>query len=218
MDLDAELPTPTGVWSLAYASSFSGKKIVTVLNTDKYTATSSMLASGHFGNNQAGQLKVLVVFTSTDAVDRQEPVTPLRRDEYSTPVKEEKKRKVKQEDTSPAPRHKKRVKQEEHIKKESSTGDMDQVKQEVHVKVKPEEPVPAASRRSPTGDELEDIAEEIIVHEDVADLCGVEDPLRDPMFGGIPGDKGSGAVSALAQQGACHKRRPIHGHLGAQIK
>ncbi|KAH8657240.1 hypothetical protein BGZ61DRAFT_567901 [Ilyonectria robusta] len=187
--------TNRDLWSLSYASSFSGKKIVTVPNTDKYTTPSSMLASGHFGNNQAGQLKVLVVLTSTDVVDKQEPVTPLRPDEYSTPVKEEKKRKVKQEDPSPAPRRKKRIKQEEHVKKESRTGDTYKVKQGVHIKVKPEEPVPTASRQSPTDDELEDIVEEIIVHEDVADLCEVEDPLRDLLFDGIPGDKGSGGMA-----------------------
>ena len=191
--------TNRDLWTLSYASSFSGKKIVTVPNTDKYTTPSSMLASGHFGNNQAGQLKVLVVLTSTDVVDKQEPVTPIRPDEYSTPVKEEKKRKVKQEDTSPAPRYKKRVKQKEHIK-ESSTGDTDQVKQEVHVKVKPEEPVLTASRQSPTDDELEDIVEEIIVHEDVADLCEVEDPLRDAMFDGIPGDKGGGGMVDIGDE------------------
>ncbi|RKK45806.1 hypothetical protein BFJ69_g18244, partial [Fusarium oxysporum] len=122
--------TNRDLWSLSYASSFSGKKIVTVPNTDKYTTPSSMLASGHFGNNQAGQLKVLVVLTSTDVVDKQEPVTPLRSDGYSTPVKEEKKRKVKQEDTSPALNREKRIKQEVHVKKEGSAGNTDQVKQE----------------------------------------------------------------------------------------
>ncbi|KAM4066659.1 hypothetical protein HRG_012129 [Hirsutella rhossiliensis] len=76
-----------------------------------------MLASGHFSNNQAGQLKVLVVLTSTDVVDKQEPVTPLRPDQCSTPVKEDKKRRVKQEDISPASRRKKRVKQESKSRK-----------------------------------------------------------------------------------------------------
>ncbi|KAH7175199.1 hypothetical protein EDB81DRAFT_895588 [Dactylonectria macrodidyma] len=40
--------TNRDLWSLSYASGFSGKKIVTVPNTDKYTTPSSMLASGHF--------------------------------------------------------------------------------------------------------------------------------------------------------------------------
>lgn len=39
--------TNRDLWTLSYASSFSGKKIVTVPNTDKYTTPSSMLASGH---------------------------------------------------------------------------------------------------------------------------------------------------------------------------
>jgi hypothetical protein len=47
-------PTNKDLWSLSYASSFSGKKIITVPNINKYTTPSSMLASGHFGNNQAG--------------------------------------------------------------------------------------------------------------------------------------------------------------------
>ncbi|KAH7124538.1 hypothetical protein EDB81DRAFT_846899 [Dactylonectria macrodidyma] len=157
------------LWSLSYALSFSSKKIVTVLNTDKYTTPSSMLASGHFGNNQVGQLKVLVVLTSTDVVNKQEPVTPLRPDEYSTLVKEEKKRK--------------RIKQEEYVK------------QGVHIKVKPEEPVLTAFRQSLTDDELKDIIKEIIIHEDMADPCEVEDPLRDLLFDDIPSDKGSGGMA-----------------------
>ncbi|KAM6514177.1 hypothetical protein FALCPG4_015335 [Fusarium falciforme] len=108
-------PTNKDLWTVSYASNFSGKKIVTVSNTDKYTTPSSMLASGHFSNNQAGQLKVLVVLTSTEAVDKQEPVTRLRPDEYSAPVKEGKKRKVKEE---------------------ADTTDIGQVKQEIHVKIK----------------------------------------------------------------------------------
>ncbi|KAL9561178.1 hypothetical protein ACKAV7_014533 [Fusarium commune] len=182
--------TNRDLWSLSYASSFSGKKIVTVPNTDKYTTPSSMLASGHFGNNQAGQLKVLVVLTSTDVVDKQEPVTPLRSDGYSTPVKEEKKRKVKQEDTSPALNREKRIKQEVHVKKEGSAGNTDQVKQEIHIKMKPEGRVPAAFCESLTDDELESIADEIVVHEDVVDLVEVEDPLHDQTFDSIPGHKG----------------------------
>jgi hypothetical protein len=182
--------TNRDLWSLSYASGFSGKKIVTVPNTVKYTTPSSMLASGHFGNNQAGQLKVLVVLTSTDVVDKQEPATPLRSDGYSTPVKEEKKRKVKQEDTSPALNREKRIKQEVHVKKEGSAGNTDQVKQEVHIKMKPEGRVPAAFCESLTGDELESIADEIVVHEDVVDLVEVEDPLHDQTFDSIPGHKG----------------------------
>ncbi|KAH7124546.1 hypothetical protein EDB81DRAFT_846881 [Dactylonectria macrodidyma] len=161
--------TNRDLWSLSYALSFSSKKIVTVLNTDKYTTPSSMLASGHFGNNQVGQLKVLVVLTSTDVVNKQEPVTPLRPDEYSTLVKEEKKRK--------------RIKQEEYVK------------QGVHIKVKPEEPVLTAFRQSLTDDELKDIIKEIIIHEDMADPCEVEDPLRDLLFDDIPSDKGSGGMA-----------------------
>lgn len=186
--------TNRDLWSLSYASSFSGKKIVTVSNTDKYATPSSMLASGHFGNNQAGQLKVLVVLTSRDVVDKQEPVTPLRPDEYSTPVKEEKKRKIKPEDTSPATGHKKRISKERKIKEEDSTKNMDQAKQEIPVKMKQEgpvpTPVPTPSSQSPTDDEREDVFEEIVVCEDVVDLSGMEDPLHDLVFCSIPGDKG----------------------------
>jgi hypothetical protein len=183
--------TNRDLWSLSYASSFSGKKIVSVPNIDKYATPSHMLTSGHFGNNQAGQLKVLVVLTSTEVVDKQEPVTPLRPDGYSTPVKEERKRKVKQEGASPALNHGKRIKQEENVKKEGSAGNTGQVKQEVHIKMKPEEPVPAASCGSLTDDERESIADEIVVHENEADLGEVEDPLHYQMFDSIPGHKGS---------------------------
>lgn len=137
---------------------------------------------------------MLVVLTSTDVVDKQEPVTPLRPDGYSTPVKEEKKRKVKQEDTSPALNREKRIKQEEHVKEEGSAGNTYQVKREVHIKMKPEEPVPTASCESLTDDELESIADEIVVHEDVIDLCEVEDPLHDQMLDSIPGHKESECV------------------------
>src|SRR6185312_8006260 len=176
-------------WSLSYASSFSGKKIVTVSNTDNYVTPSSMLASGHFGNNQAGQLKVMVVLTSTDVVDKQEPVTPLRPDEYSTPVKEEKKRKIKQEDTSPATGRKKRIKKERQIKEEDGPRNMDQAKQEIPVERKQEEPVPTPSSQSPTDDEREDVLDEIVVREDVVGLGEVEDPLHDLVFRSIPGDE-----------------------------
>ncbi|KAG7403440.1 hypothetical protein Forpe1208_v016545 [Fusarium oxysporum f. sp. rapae] len=127
--------TNRDLWSLSYASSFSGKKNVSVPNIDIYATPSNMLTSGHFGNNQAGQLKVLVVLTSTEVVDKQEPVTPLRPDGYSAPVKKEKKRKVKQEGASPALNHAKSIKQEENVKKEGSAGNTDQVKQEVHIKM-----------------------------------------------------------------------------------
>lgn len=60
-----------------------------------------MLASGYFLNNQSGQVKVLVVLISTDMVDKQESITPLRPDEYLMPVRKDKKRKVKQEDSCP---------------------------------------------------------------------------------------------------------------------
>ncbi len=184
-------PTNRDLWSLSYASSFSGKKIVTVPNTDKYATPSSRLASGHFGNNQAGQLKVLVVLTSTDVVDKQEPATPLRPDEYSTPVKEEKKRKVKQEDTSPASGRKKRIKKERQIKEEKGTVETDQVKQEIHVNMKQEAPLPSSSRQSPTGDELGDDVEETVGHGDAIDLREVEDPLHDLLFSTIPVGEGS---------------------------
>jgi hypothetical protein len=50
-------PANKDLWGLSYASTFSGKKIVSVPNTDKYMTPASMLASGHFSNKQAGQLK-----------------------------------------------------------------------------------------------------------------------------------------------------------------
>ncbi|KFA62764.1 hypothetical protein S40285_10795 [Stachybotrys chlorohalonatus IBT 40285] len=184
-------PMNKDLWSLSYASSFSGKKIVTVPNINKYTTPSSMLASGHFGNNQAGQLKVLVILTSTDVVDKQEPVTPLRPDEYSTPVKEERKRKVKQEDTSPALSREKRIKKEDPVKKEGSAGDTGQIQQEVHITMKPEELIPTTFCQSLTDDELESIADEIVVREDVVDLCEMGDSLRDQMLDSVLGPRGS---------------------------
>ncbi|KAM6504645.1 hypothetical protein FSOLCH5_015380 [Fusarium solani] len=187
-------PTNKDLWSLSYASTVSGKKIVTVPNTDKYTTPSSMLASGHFSNNQAGQLKVLVVLTSTDVVDKQEPATPLRPDEYSTPAKEDKKRKVKQEDTSPYSGRKKRVKQEAQVKEERGTVETDQVEQEIHVKIKQEKAVPASSFQSPTHDELGDTAKDTVGHGDVADLSEVEDPPCDLGFDSLPDGKGGEGV------------------------
>jgi len=41
-------PANKELWSLSYASAFSGKKIVTISNLEKYTSPASMLASGHF--------------------------------------------------------------------------------------------------------------------------------------------------------------------------
>jgi hypothetical protein len=193
--------TNRDLWGLSYASSFSGKKIVTVPNTDKYATPSSMLASGHFGNNQAGQLKLLIVLTSTDIVDKQEPVTPLRQDEYTTPVKEEKKPKVKQEDTSHTPHRNKRAKQGEHIKKEGGARTMGQVKQEIHVKTEQEGPITTPSCQSPADGELEDIAEEIVAHEDLVDFCELEDPLHGLVFISMAGDKGSGPSGGTAAGG-----------------
>jgi len=177
------------LWSLSYASSFSGKKIVTVPNTDKYTTPSSMLASGHFGNNQAGQLKVLVVLTSTDVVDKQEQVTPLKLDDYPTPVKEEGKRKIKKEDTSPTGRHKKRIKKEGQIKEEGTIGITDWIKQEIPVKLKQEGPVRPPACQSSVDDELEDVFDEIIVQEVVVDLSEGDDSPQDLKFCSISGDK-----------------------------
>ncbi|PNP53600.1 hypothetical protein FNYG_15723 [Fusarium nygamai] len=56
--------------------------------------------------------------------------------------------------------------------------------------MKPEGRVPAAFCESLTDDELESIADEIVVHEDVVDLVEVEDPLHDQTFDSIPGHKG----------------------------
>ncbi len=185
--------TNRNLWRLSYASSFSGKKIVTVPNTDKYATPSSMLASGHFGNNQAGQLKVLVVLTSMDVVDKQEPVTPLRPDEYATPIKEEKKRKIKQEDASPAAGHKKRIKEEWQSKKEEDTEITGQIKQETPVKIKQEGP--ALSCQSSTDDENEYLFDEIVVCEDVVDLSEVEDPLHDLVLRSISSKEGHEGIA-----------------------
>ncbi|KAL6405411.1 hypothetical protein AUP68_11165 [Ilyonectria robusta] len=170
-------PTNRELWNLSYASYFSGKKIVTVPNTDKYTTPSSMLASGHFSNNQAGQVKVLVVLTSTDVVDKQEPITPLKPDEYLTPVRKDKKRKVKQEDSSPAPEPKKRIKQERQIKKENGAKNGRQVKQE--------NAVPASSYSNPAVDEDSTIVDNIVVKVDAADPSGLEDPVDDLVFDSV---------------------------------
>ncbi|KAH7111987.1 hypothetical protein EDB81DRAFT_953714 [Dactylonectria macrodidyma] len=115
-------------------------------------------------------LKVLVVLTPTEVVDKQEPVTTLRPDEYSTPVKEDKKWKVKQEGTSPSSRRKKRVKQEAQIKEEGDTTEMGQIKQEIQVKIKKEEPDPTSYYQSPMRDEPEDVIKEIVGHGGVVDL------------------------------------------------
>lgn len=66
----------------------------------------------------------------------------------------------------------------------------DQVKQEIHVKMKQEEPIPSSRSQSPTGDELGEAVEETVRHEDVIDLYEVEDPLHDLVFGTIPGGEG----------------------------
>ena len=163
-------PANKGLWSLSYASAFSGKKIVTVANTNKYTTPSSMLASGHFSNNQAGQLKVLVVLTSTQVVDKQEPITPLRPDEFSTPTKENKKRKIKEENESPSNLRRKRVKQEKGIK-DKTVVEMDEIKQEIHVKLE---------------DEFADSLPTLPCEEsNLEELDGVDESLSDLIFGGI---------------------------------
>ncbi|KAH8656773.1 hypothetical protein BGZ61DRAFT_568666 [Ilyonectria robusta] len=173
-------PTNKELWNLSYASSFSGKKIVTVPNTDKYTTPSSMLASGHFSNNQSGQVKMLVVLTSTDVVDKQEPITPLRPDEYLTPVRKDKKRKVKQEDLSPE--LKKRIKQERQIKKEKGVKNGRQVNQE--------NVVPASSYSNPAVDEGSTIVDNIVVKVDAADLSDLEDPVDDLVFDSVSDEEG----------------------------
>ncbi|KAM4067392.1 hypothetical protein HRG_001345 [Hirsutella rhossiliensis] len=142
-----------------------------------------MLASGHFSNNQAGQLKVLVVLTSREVVDRQEPITPLRSDEYSTLVKEDQKRKAKQEGTNSSSRRQKRVKQEPQVKQEKSTSETSQASQEIHVKpIKQEESVPTPSYQSPKRNETEDAAKDIVGHGRVVDLSGVDDTRCDLVF------------------------------------
>ncbi|KAK1702951.1 uncharacterized protein BDZ83DRAFT_595469 [Colletotrichum acutatum] len=171
-------PTNKELWSISYASSFSGKKIVTVPNIDKYPGPSAMLAPGHFGNNQAGQLKVLLVLTSTDVIDKQESVTPLRPEEYPTPVKEEKKRRVKQENTSPAPQRQKRVKHEDKSSSEGISGGTDPNRLvSAGVISSPKVPIYNGCRQDSMGDEREEIMEEIVVSEDVEDFCGLKEPL-----------------------------------------
>ncbi|KAI7772510.1 hypothetical protein LZL87_014324 [Fusarium oxysporum] len=175
-------PTNQELWKLSYASSFSGKKIVTVPNTDKFTTPSSMLTSGHFSNNQAGQLKVLVVLTSTDVGDKQEPITPLRTDEYSTPAKDGKKRKVKQEDSSPAPGLKKRIKQERQINQGNGTKNREQVKQE--------KAVPASTYLNLAYEDRNDILDNIVVKGDVVDLSESEDAVTDLMLDSVSDGEG----------------------------
>ncbi|KAK0367527.1 hypothetical protein CLIM01_15116 [Colletotrichum limetticola] len=122
-----------------------------------------MLASGHFGNNQAGQLKVLLVLTSTDVIDKQESVTPLRPEEYPTPVKEEKKRRVKQEDTSPAPQRQKRVKHEDKSSSEGISGGTDpNGLVSAGVISSPKVPIYNGYRQDSMGAEREEIMEEIV--------------------------------------------------------
>ncbi|KAM0272851.1 hypothetical protein ACHAQH_008565 [Verticillium albo-atrum] len=137
--------TNRDLWSLSYASNFSGKKIVTVPNTDKYA-------------------------TPSNVVDKQESVTPLRPDEYVTPVKEEKKRKIKREDTSPVSERRKRIKREKQMKQEKGKVDTDEIRQEINVKMEPDEPWSSPPDQSPTDDELGDAVEETVEREDVIDL------------------------------------------------
>ncbi|PWI63953.1 hypothetical protein PCL_01925 [Purpureocillium lilacinum] len=141
-------PTNKDLWSILYASSFSGKKI-------------------------AGQLKVLVVLTSTEVVDKQEPVTPLRPEEYSTPTKDNKKRKMKQEDSSLASERKKRLKRGARVKREGGNVGDDQVKQEIHVKIE-EERAATAPCRSPMLERLEDTWN-VLTEDTVVDLSGAGD-------------------------------------------
>ncbi|KAM0670915.1 hypothetical protein ACQRIU_001310 [Beauveria bassiana] len=144
-------PASKELWTLSYASAFSGKKIITVPNTDRYATPSSMLSSGHFSNNQSGQLKVFVILTSTQVIDKQEAVTPLRSDEYPTPAREKMKRKIKQEDESPVPRTKKRAKKQKRIKDGDETG-ADEIKQEIRVKTEQEDPFADSPSPRLTGD------------------------------------------------------------------
>ncbi|KJK73668.1 hypothetical protein H634G_11057 [Metarhizium anisopliae BRIP 53293] len=172
-------PSNKSLWSLSFASAFSGKKIVTVPNTDKHITPSSMLASGHFPNNQAGQLKVLVVLTSTQVIDRQEPITPLRPDEYSTPTKENKKRRIKQEDKTPSLVHKKRIKQEKDVERGNETK-RDEIKQEIHVKTEQYDPDADTSSPGLTCNEL-DVEELGEMEHSPSDLVSnsIDDGIRD---------------------------------------
>ncbi|KJZ69309.1 hypothetical protein HIM_11303 [Hirsutella minnesotensis 3608] len=182
-------PANKELWTLSYASSFSGKKIVTVPNTNKYTTPSSMLASGHFSNNQAGQLKILVVLTSTRVVDRQEPITPLRPDEFSTPTKEDRKRKIKEENESPSRWHKKCAKTKKRIRNGLET-EKDEVKQEIHVKTEHDDPFADNSLPTSTCDEP-----------NVEELGGVEESLSDLVFDNIQ-DAAGGENEAEDETGA----------------
>ncbi|EXL63540.1 hypothetical protein FOPG_20187 [Fusarium oxysporum f. sp. conglutinans race 2 54008] len=141
-----------------------------------------MLTSGQFSNNQAGQLKVLVVLTSTDVGDKQEPITPLRTDEYSTPAKDGKKRKVKQEDSSPAPGLKKRIKQERQINQGNGTKNREQVKQE--------KAVPASTYLNLAYEDRNDILGNIVVKGDVVDLSESEDAVTDLMLDSVSDGEG----------------------------
>ena len=188
-------PANKELWSLSYASAFSGKKIVTVPNTNKYTTPSSMLASGHFSNNQAGQLKVLVVLTSTQVVDKQEPITPLRPDEFSTPTREKRKRKIKEENESPSGWQNKRVKEEKRTK-DGFAVEKDEIKQEIHVKIQ---------------DDFADSLPALSCDEsNLEGLDGVDESLSDLIFGGTQdmtegdeetgGEVGDGADTKFASE------------------
>lgn len=198
-------PTNKDLWSISYASSFSGKKIVTVPNTDKYITPSSMLASGHFSNNQAGQLKVLVVLTSTEVVDKQEPVTPLRPEEYSTPTKDNKKRKMKQEDSSPASERKKRLKRGARVKREGGNVGGDQVKQEIHVKIE-EERAATAPCQSPMLERLEDTWN-VPTEDTVVDLSGAGDSDCDSELANVEEGRDCAGESELREvdEGDCEE-------------
>lgn len=169
-------PSNKRLWNLSFASAFSGKKIVTVSNTDKYITPSSMLSSGHFSSNQAGQLKVLVVLTSTQVIDRQEPITPLRPDEYSTPPKENRKRRIKEEDKTPSLVHKKRIKQEKDVERGNETK-REEIKQEIHVKTEQYDPDTDTSSPGLTCNEL-DMEE---MEHSLSDLVSnsIDDGIRD---------------------------------------
>ncbi|GJN70026.1 hypothetical protein PLICBS_004078 [Purpureocillium lilacinum] len=162
-----------------------------------------MLASGHFSNNQAGQLKVLVVLTSTEVVDKQEPVTPLRPEEYSTPTKDSKKRQAKQDDSSPASERKKRLKKGAGIKKEGGNVGGDQIKEEIHVKLE-EELAATAPRQSPLLDHLED-SWNVPTEDTVVDLSGAGDSDCDPELTTIEEGRHGAGESELreADEGDC---------------
>lgn len=125
---------------------------------------------------------MLVVLTSADVVDKQEPITTLRPDEYSTPVRKDKKRKVKREDSSPAPELKKRIKQETQVKKEKGAKNERQVKQE--------NTVPASSYPNLAFDEGSKIVDNIVVKGDTTDLSDFEDPVDGPVFDSASDEEG----------------------------